>query len=97
MPPADSNGTSDPFCEIWTTKAKIKTFHCEDTNNPIWYKVLDFEMEFNDIMNAPPIIINIYDYDDEPVLQEIDYNQLMLDLTSKVPQMLNYLESENDK
>ena len=40
---------------------------------------------------------DIYDYDDEPVLQEIDYNQLMLDLTSKVPQMMNYLESENDK
>jgi len=50
LPPADSNGTSDPYIEVYVPgnreKDKVlKTDHVNDTNNPIFYEVKDFMYE----------------------------------------------------
>jgi|TARA_B110001450_G_scaffold195587_1_gene183980 Ca2+-dependent lipid-binding protein len=47
LPPADSTGTSDPYVEVWTpNKEKIVTRTVNDTNNPIYYQVLEIPFEF---------------------------------------------------
>jgi len=49
LPPADSNGTSDPYIEVYvpgnTGEDRITTDVCNDTNNPIFYQVKDIEYE----------------------------------------------------
>jgi hypothetical protein len=42
----------------------VRSKVCEDSNNPIFYEVLEFNVEFNDLLRAPPIIINIWDHDE---------------------------------
>lgn len=50
---------------------EIKTEICNDTNNPIFYEVKEFTFESSanskgeiDLLNAPPIVLNVYDNDD---------------------------------
>mmetsp|Transcript_20973 Transcript_20973/g.32507 ORF Transcript_20973/g.32507 Transcript_20973/m.32507 type:complete len:176 (+) Transcript_20973:1400-1927(+) len=64
LPPADENGTSDPYIEVWTPDEKqVKTSTCEDTNNPIFYETLEIPIEFNHLERAPPIILSVWDTD----------------------------------
>ena len=37
----------------------------EDTNNPIYYETREIAFEFNHLERAPPIILNIWDVDDD--------------------------------
>lgn len=38
LPPADEEGNSDPFVEVWTGQdQRVVTQVCNDTNNPIYY------------------------------------------------------------
>lgn len=43
----------------------MRTATCEDTNNPIYYEVKEFIMEFDHIERAPPILMNIFDTDED--------------------------------
>jgi Ca2+-dependent lipid-binding protein len=66
LPPADSNGTSDPYIEVWTPNDKsIRTKTQDDTNNPIFYEVKEIDFEYESLETAPPIILRIYDTDAE--------------------------------
>jgi len=60
LPPADSNGTSDPYIEVFTKdkpKDRPRTKSCEDTNNPIFMEVKEFNLDFSDINQAPPVVL----------------------------------------
>lgn len=66
LPPADEEGTSDPYVEIWSGSDKrVITETCEDTNNPIFYEVKEFTMQFkkNSLECAMPIVLNVWDTD----------------------------------
>lgn len=76
LPPADKSGNSDPYVQVYDptndSGKMYKTNVCEDTNNPIFYEVLDFSYNavsdsnyLPDLSLAPPIILNIWDYDDD--------------------------------
>jgi hypothetical protein len=43
---------------------QIKTENCEDTNNPIYYETKEIIYQFDDIESAPPIVLNIFDFDE---------------------------------
>jgi Ca2+-dependent lipid-binding protein len=64
LPAADSNGSSDPYIEVWSTdKKKCKTPVVEDNCNPIFFSTLDVYLDFATKVDAPPIILNIWDED----------------------------------
>lgn len=66
LPAADSNGSSDPYIEFWSTdKNKQKTPVVEDNCNPIFLSVLETFMDFSSKSEAPPLILNIWDEDDD--------------------------------
>ena len=85
LPPADSDGRSDPYVEAWTpdaeyikkNKGKVVTATVQDTNNPIFYQVLEIPMELGQASSsssgsqasaferARPIILNIWDTDED--------------------------------
>lgn len=66
LPPADSNGTSDPFVQLYTHgDEQVKTKFCYDTNNPIYYQVLEVPFHMDTLERAAPIILNVWDHDDE--------------------------------
>ena len=65
LPPCDASGASDPYIQVWTpNEEEIRTAVVEQTNNPIYYEVKDFMLEFNELDDAPPIILNFYDTDE---------------------------------
>ena len=67
LPSADSEGSSDPFIEVWTQekdKEKYRTPIVEDNNNPIYYHTIEFYCDFVSKAEAPPILLNIYDHDE---------------------------------
>lgn len=70
LPPADTEGHSDPYVEIWSADEKdskrITTVVCQDTNNPIYYEVKEFHMDFKEssLDSAMPIVLNVYDKDE---------------------------------
>ena len=43
LPPCDSTGTSDPYISVYKPgQDDIVTDVCSDTNNPIFYQVVEF-------------------------------------------------------
>lgn len=68
LPPADSNGSSDPYVEIWQPdKNRPRTATSCDTNNPIYYELKEFYVEKPrnvSLEEAPPVILNIFDTDE---------------------------------
>lgn len=95
LPPADSDGRSDPYVEAWTpdeeylkkNKGKVVTATVQDTNNPIFYQVLEIPMELGQASSsssgpmsssssferARPIILNIWDTDEDLLDSTDDY------------------------
>ena len=67
LPPADSNGTSDPYVQLINTSSnqKVKTMSVFDTNNPIFFQVLEIPFQYDTIERAMPIVLDLFDYDDE--------------------------------
>ncbi|KAL4446514.1 hypothetical protein ABPG74_001255 [Tetrahymena malaccensis] len=61
--PGDSNGTSDPFCEVHFYGSTIKFPTKKDTNNPIWYKSQQIQVNQYNESNPPPILIRFFDED----------------------------------
>ena len=73
MPAADSEGTSDPFVEVWTTdKNKSRTPVVDDNCNPIFFSTLEVYYDFTMPSEAPPIVLNIWDKD-EGILATDDF------------------------
>ncbi len=73
MPSADSDGSSDPYISVWNPDdKKIMTRPIDDNNNPIFFEALEVYYEFDQIPNAPPIVLNIWDKD-EDILDGDDY------------------------
>lgn len=71
LPPADEAGHSDPYVQVYDpANPDVKTEVCNDTNNPIFYEVKEFTYSAHatsrgiDLAAAPPIMLNIYDFDD---------------------------------
>lgn len=65
LPPCDESGASDPYIQVWTPDEQdIRTAVVEQTNNPIYYEIKDFMLEFNELDDAPPIILNFFDTDE---------------------------------
>ena len=72
LPPADDNGVSDPYVEVWDTTAtkdrKKRTMIVEDNLNPLFYKTVDLAYEVDDaddLLSYPPFIFDVFDFDDD--------------------------------
>jgi|APSaa5957512535_1039671.scaffolds.fasta_scaffold53033_4 hypothetical protein len=60
----DPTGASDPYIECWTPDDQvIKTEVVEQTNNPLYYETKEFLSEFNEVKEAPPIMLIFFDTD----------------------------------
>lgn len=69
----DDTGTSDPYVEIYSPhpldnneegKKNRKTNTQFMTNNPLWYHTCQFIVEYYNLEEAPPIILNVFDTDE---------------------------------
>lgn len=75
LPPADSEGTSDPYVKIWSSDPSsiVQTSINYDTNNPIYYELKQTNIELPPALeDAPPIQLEVYD-SDEGVLESDDF------------------------
>ena len=67
LPAADSNGTSDPYIEVWSPHGEAeerRTKVVEDNINPIFYGCVEVMFYALDLKTAPPMVLEIYDHDD---------------------------------
>lgn len=72
IPAADSDGASDPYVSIWNPDdRKIQTSVIDDNINPIFFESLELYYDFDNIGNAPPVVLNLWDKDD--LLDADDY------------------------
>lgn len=77
LPSADNDGDSDPFIVVWDIvekEKKTKVMH--HSTNPLFYEVLDLELEvedFDDVLSYPPIIVDCYDFDDDVLKNNPDF------------------------
>ena len=66
LPPADSNGTSDPYVQLYSRDEVVsKTHNCEDTNNPLFFSVCEIQMGIDTLDTATPVVLNIWDVDSD--------------------------------
>ncbi|OMJ83746.1 hypothetical protein SteCoe_15288 [Stentor coeruleus] len=63
LPAADSDGQSDPYVEIYCNGTTCKSEVIENTLNPMWYVVIEMEVELASSSDSPPIIVHIKDKD----------------------------------
>ena len=74
LPAADENGSSDPFIRISNTNKYEDTRVIFDNVNPIFYQALDLVYEANKKEDMPPIVVDLYDMDVNPIKQNsIDF------------------------
>lgn len=53
---------------MWNPDAKdVRTATIEDNNNPIFYQALEIYYDFDKLENAPPIVLNLWDEDSNPL------------------------------
>lgn len=64
IPAADEDGSSDSYISVWNPNNEdLRTRKIEDSVNPIYYETIEMTYDFSDLETAPPIILNIWDYD----------------------------------
>lgn len=69
LPSADEDGSSDTFVEAWSPygedaqESKLQTAVIHDNNNPIFFEALQMTYDLENLKNAPPVILNIWDTD----------------------------------
>lgn len=65
LPSADSNGKADPYVVVKCGPSEALTDKKERMNNlnPIWYRTLALPVSCNSKADAPPIVIQVWDYD----------------------------------
>lgn len=59
----DETGSSDPFVEAYFYGSKTRSKIINETLNPIWNEKLELEASIEDLNNAPPILIKVFDKD----------------------------------
>jgi hypothetical protein len=59
----DSSGVSDPFLSFYVMGTEAKTSVIQETLNPVWNERLEFIANFDDLDDAPPLILTMWDYD----------------------------------
>lgn len=71
LPGMDDSGVSDPYVEVYNPLPELgkdppvmKTEVQNQTNNPLYYQTIEFAVEYYDLDDAPPIVLNVYDTDD---------------------------------
>lgn len=67
LPAADESGTSDPFIQITDSDRTQNTHVIWDNVNPLFYQGLDAIYEANSVEELPPIIIDVFDKDEQLV------------------------------
>jgi len=60
---ADDNGLADPFIRVYTLGAQKFSAVCQKSLNPIFNERIEFQMAFDNVEDAPPLIITVWDYD----------------------------------
>jgi C2 domain len=70
LPSVDDDGLADPFVELWSpdndpSGKKQRTPTVEDNCNPMYFKTLDSLIKYETFESAPPIILNIWDEDND--------------------------------
>lgn len=66
LPSADSDGSADPYISVYDPRgAEPRTRVIEDNLNPIFYDVVEVHYEVLNLEVAPPIVVNIWDTDEE--------------------------------
>jgi metal-sulfur cluster biosynthetic enzyme len=74
LPSADDDGSSDPFLQIFNTDGDdVRSSVIDDNLNPIYYESRTFDYEFNNIKDAPPVIISAFDTDAGFISSSNDY------------------------
>ena len=65
LPSADSSGSSDPYVKLhnFGGSQELRTKTIKECLNPIYYQSIPFYHQFNKPQYAPPIIMDIYDWD----------------------------------
>lgn len=91
LPAADDEGTSDPYVKAWTPHGdqKNSTAVVWDDNNPIYYEVLEFNVEFssaNGLLEAPPIMLEVYDKDNDIMDSKDDFLGRAMVFLNDLPQ-----------
>lgn len=74
MPIGDEEGTSDPYISIWNSYGKdIRTETIDDTLNPIYMQALELPIDVVSVEEAPPILFDVYDEDEELLATTSDF------------------------
>ena len=74
IPSADADGSSDSYISIWNPEGeKYKTQVIEDSLNPIYLETIEMLYDMADLDTAPPIILNIWDKDEDLLDSTDDY------------------------
>lgn len=64
LPAADESGSSDPFIQIIDSEKTQNTNVIWDNVNPLFYQGLDAIYEANSQDELPPVILDVYDKDE---------------------------------
>lgn len=71
LPSADEDGLADPFVQVWDNVDKDesnpqykKTRTVNNTCDPMFYQVLDLDIEGQTVAQMPPFVFDIYDVDE---------------------------------
>lgn len=65
LPSADSDGTADPKVRVFAPLGKDEeTSVVRDNLNPIFTQVLDINYQFSSLEDAPPVVLSVFDSDE---------------------------------
>lgn len=77
LPAADSDGSSDPFIQVFNTSGEnVKTPVIEDNINPIFMEPLEIALDYldaKDMQDAPPIVMDVMDADEGFISDSADF------------------------
>ena len=74
IPSADEDGASDAYISVWNQEgAPFRTKTIEDSLNPIYFETVEMLYDMADMENAPPIVLNIWDTDEDWTDNSDDY------------------------
>lgn len=74
IPSADNDGASDPYISLWNPDNKeVVTQTIYDNTNPIYFEALEVYYDYDTLNDAPPVVLNIWDKDEELLDSTDDY------------------------
>lgn len=63
LPPADDDGSADPYVVVRCCGQKRTTATIRNTLNPMWYTTVTFDLELLPLHLAPQVVIQVWDWD----------------------------------